>query len=69
MSIRDEGRIHLAQLSDTCWRVTMAFPPLNIIGPVDTPRPEETVWPLESDDRVKFVVFDCAVDEFLSDSL
>jgi hypothetical protein len=68
MNTRDEGRIHLAQLSDTYWRVRVAFPPLNKLGPVNIPQPEEIVCPPDSDDRVKFVVFDCAVDEFLSDS-
>jgi hypothetical protein len=69
MNSRDEERIQLAQVSETYWKVTVNFPTLNTFGLVNISQPEETAWPLESDNRVKFVVFDCAVDEFSSESL
>ena len=64
MSTRDGGRIRLVRVSDAYWRVTFDLPPLNIFGPVNIPQLEEIVSSLESDDRVKVVVFDSAVDGF-----
>jgi len=63
-SIHDEGRIRLVQHSDAYWKVTFDLPPLNIFGPTNIPQLEEIVAKLESDDRVKVVVFDSAVDGF-----
>jgi len=59
-----EGRIRLVQRSDAYWRVTFDLPPLNIFGPANIPQLEEIVSSLESDDRVKVVVFDSAIDGF-----
>jgi enoyl-CoA hydratase/carnithine racemase len=59
-----EGRIRLVQHSDAYWRVTFDLPPLNIFGPANIPQLEEIVSSLESDDRVKVVVFDSAIDGF-----
>ena len=64
MSVRDDGTIRLTQVSDTYWRVTIDIPPLNIFGPANIPQLERIVSLLESDDRVKVVVFDSAVDGF-----
>ena len=64
MSTRDDGSIRLVQLSDSYWKVTFDIPPLNIFGPANIPQLEEIVSLLESDDRVKVVVFDSAVDGF-----
>ena len=64
MSVRDDGSIRLVQLSDSYWKVTFDIPPLNIFGPANIPQLEEIVSSLESDDRVKVVVFDSAVDGF-----
>jgi enoyl-CoA hydratase/carnithine racemase len=60
----DRGKIHLNQHSDAYWRVTFDFPPLNIFGPANIPQLEEVVSSLETDDRVKVVVFDSAVEGF-----
>ena len=62
--VRNEGKIRLVQVSDTYWRVTFDLPPLNIFGPANIPQLQEIVSLLESDDRVKVVVFDSAVDGF-----
>jgi enoyl-CoA hydratase/carnithine racemase len=44
--------------------VTFDIPPLNIFGPANIPQLEEIVGLLESDARVKVVVFDSAVEGF-----
>src|SRR5580698_2591910 len=54
----NEGKIRLARHSDAYWRVTLDLPPLNIFGPANLPQLEEVVSSLESDDKVKVVVFD-----------
>jgi enoyl-CoA hydratase/carnithine racemase len=61
---RHEGKIRLVRHSDAYWRVTFDLPPINIFGPANIPQLEEIVSLLESDDRVKVVVFDSAVDGF-----
>ena len=58
------GKIHLARNSDAYWRVTFDMPPLNIFGPANIPQLEEVVSALETDERVKVVVFDSAVEGF-----
>jgi enoyl-CoA hydratase/carnithine racemase len=61
---RNEGKIRLVRHCDGFWRVTFDLPPLNIFGPANIPQLEEIVSSLESDDRVKVVVFDSAIDGF-----
>jgi enoyl-CoA hydratase/carnithine racemase len=58
------GKIHLVRQSDAYWRVAFDLPPLNIFGPANIPQLEEIVSSLETDDRVKVVVFDSAVEGF-----
>jgi enoyl-CoA hydratase/carnithine racemase len=60
----NEGKIRLVRHSEAFWRVTFDLPPLNIFGPANIPQLEEVVSSLESDDRVKVVVFDSAIDGF-----
>jgi enoyl-CoA hydratase/carnithine racemase len=64
MNAYHEGKIRLVRNSDAYWKVTFDIPPLNIFGPANLPQLEEIVRLLESDDRVKVVVFDSAVDGF-----
>src|SRR5271170_823862 len=61
---RNEGKIRLVGYSDAYWRVTFDLPPLNIFGPAHIPQLEEIVSKLETDDRVRVVVFDSAVEGF-----
>jgi len=61
---RNEGKIRLVRHCDAFWRVTFDLPPLNIFGPANMQQLEEIVSSLESDDRVKVVVFDSAIDGF-----
>jgi enoyl-CoA hydratase/carnithine racemase len=58
------GEIRLTRVSPEYWRVTLDFPPLNIFGPVHIPQLEKAVTALETDDRVRVVVFESAVEGF-----
>jgi enoyl-CoA hydratase/carnithine racemase len=60
----NDSKIRLVRNSDAYWRVTFDLPPLNIFGPAHIPQLEEVVSALESDERVKVVVFDSAVEGF-----
>lgn len=64
-----ENKIRLTRISPEYWRVTFDLPPLNIFGPSNIPQLEAVVSSLESDDRVKIVVFDSAVDGFFFNPL
>ena len=56
--------IRLARRSPTYWRVTFDHPPLNIFGPETIPQLNEIITALETDEQVKVVVFDSAVEGF-----
>jgi len=58
------GEIRLKRLSPEYWRVTFDLPPLNIFGPANIPQLEEVVSLIETDEIVKVVVFDSAIDGF-----
>src|SRR5438309_8755659 len=57
-------QIRLARRTPSYWRVTFDHPPLNIFGPDAIPELNEIVTALETDDDVKVVVFDSAVEGF-----
>jgi len=57
-------QIALRKHSPTYWRVTFDHPPLNIFGPETIPELSEIVTALETDEQVRVVVFDSAVDGF-----
>ena len=57
-------QILLARTLPTYWRVTFDHPPLNIFGPETIPQLNEIVTALETDEQVKVVVFDSAVEGF-----
>ncbi|MGB9434474.1 MAG: enoyl-CoA hydratase/isomerase family protein, partial [Candidatus Acidiferrum sp.] len=57
-------QILLTRRSPAYWRVTFAHPPLNIFGPETIPQLNEIITALETDQQVKVVVFDSAVDGF-----
>jgi enoyl-CoA hydratase/carnithine racemase len=56
--------IHLARRSPTYWRVTFDHPPLNIFGPETLTPLVEIITALETDEQVKVVVFDSAVEGY-----
>jgi enoyl-CoA hydratase/carnithine racemase len=55
-------QIHLTRRSLHHWRVTFDHPPLNIFGPETIPQLNEIVTSLETDEHVKVVIFDSAVE-------
>ena len=57
-------QIRLARRTSSYWRVTFDNPPLNIFGPETIPELNEIVTALETDEDVKVVVFDSAVEGF-----
>jgi enoyl-CoA hydratase/carnithine racemase len=57
-------QIHLTRRSPNYWRVTIDHPPLNTFGPDTIPQLDEVVTAIETDEAVKVVVFDSAVEGF-----
>ncbi|MDF0584069.1 MULTISPECIES: enoyl-CoA hydratase/isomerase family protein [Bradyrhizobium] len=57
-------RVRLEQRLPSYWRVTFNHPPLNIFGPESIPQLDEIIAALETDEKVKVVVFDSAVEGF-----
>ena len=56
--------ITLERRSPSYWRVTFNLPPLNIFGPENMAPLNEVITAIETDQRVKVVVFDSAVEGF-----
>jgi enoyl-CoA hydratase/carnithine racemase len=54
----------LTRRSPTYWRVTFNIPPLNIFGPETSLQLEEIITEVETDEQLRVVVFDSAVDGF-----
>src|SRR5207245_9900512 len=57
-------QIRVIKRSPEYWRVTFDRPPLNIFGPEMLPQINEIITALETDEQVKVVVFDSAVEGF-----
>src|SRR5436309_12136127 len=57
-------QILLTRHSPAYWRVTFHHPPLNIFSPETIPQLNEIITALETDEHVKVVVFDSAVQGF-----
>jgi len=57
-------RIRLAKRTPEYWRVTIDHPPLNIFGPEMLLQVNEIITAIETDEQVKVVVFDSAVEGF-----
>ena len=58
------AQIRLARRSPAYWRVTFDHPPLNIFGPTTIPQLNEVITAIETDEHVKVVVFDSAIEGF-----
>src|SRR5258707_12347365 len=58
------SHIHVTKRSTESWRVPFDHPPLNIFGPEMLPQVNEIITALETDEQVKVVVFDSAVEGF-----
>jgi enoyl-CoA hydratase/carnithine racemase len=57
-------QIRLERRLPSYWRVTFDIPPVNIFGPKELPQLNEIITAIETDEQVKVVVFDSAVDGF-----
>ena len=57
-------QIRLEQHSPSYWRVTFDIPPVNIFGPKNIPQLNEIITAVETDEQVKVIVFDSAVEGF-----
>lgn len=64
MNDKQTNGILLTRPSPAYWRVTVNHPPLNIFGPAMIPPLNQIITALETDEHVKVVVFDSAVDGF-----
>jgi len=57
-------QIRLARISPAYWRVTFDNPPLNLMGPEFVLQFREIITAIETDEQLKVVVFDSAVEGF-----
>jgi enoyl-CoA hydratase/carnithine racemase len=57
-------QIRLSKTSPTLWRVTFDNPPLNLMGPEFVAQFGEIITAIESDEQLRVVVFDSAVEGF-----
>ena len=57
-------QIRLSKASATYWRVTFDYPPLNLMGPEFLLEFDDIITAIESDEQLRVVVFDSAVDGF-----
>jgi enoyl-CoA hydratase/carnithine racemase len=57
-------QVRLERRLPAYWRVTFDIPPLNIFGPETIPQLDEIITALQTDEQVKVVVFDSAVEGF-----
>ncbi len=57
-------QILLTRRSPAHWRVTFNHPPVNIFGPDTIPQLNQIITALETDEHVKVVVFDSAIEGF-----
>jgi enoyl-CoA hydratase/carnithine racemase len=62
--IMNEKRVFLTKHSPAYWRVTLNHPLLNIFGPKTIPQLNEIITTIETDEELKVVVFDSAIDGF-----
>src|SRR6266852_2583712 len=62
--VANTRQIRFVRRTSSYWRATFDNPPLNIFGPETIPELNEIVTALETDEDVKVVVFDSAVEGF-----
>jgi hypothetical protein len=58
------ARIRLTRSSPACWRITFANPPLNLMDPEFVVEFRPIMTAIETDEELKVVVFESAVDGF-----
>src|SRR6202044_3917159 len=57
-------QVRLERVSPTYWRVIMNNPPLNLMGPEFVLQFRDSMTAIESDEQLKVVVFESAVEGF-----
>ena len=57
-------QIRVARRSPAYWRVTIDNPPINVMGPEMVKQFQDVIHALETDEDVRVVVFDSAVDDY-----
>lgn len=63
-NVANSRQIRLVRRTSSYWPVTFDNPPLNIFGPETIPELSEIVTARETDEDVRAVVFDSAVEGF-----
>src|SRR5258708_9132125 len=63
-STTNNTHIRLARPTPAYWRVTFDNPPLNLMGPEFVLQFREIITAIETDEQLKVVVFDSAVEGF-----
>jgi len=58
--------VFLTKESPAFWRVTFNNPPVNVFGPKAIPQLNEILSAIETDEQLKVVVFDSAIDGFFT---
>jgi enoyl-CoA hydratase/carnithine racemase len=58
------AQVRLNRVTDSYFRVVLDNPPLNLMGPEFVPQFKEIMTELETDEQVKVVVFESAVEGF-----
>ncbi|MGC2416507.1 MAG: hypothetical protein WA434_02110 [Candidatus Acidiferrales bacterium] len=58
------AQIRLTRRSPAYWRVTIDNPPINVMGPEMVKQFQTNISALETDEQVRVVVFDSAVDDY-----
>jgi enoyl-CoA hydratase/carnithine racemase len=57
-------QIRVTRRSPAYWRVTIDNPPINVMGPEMVREFQELIYALETDEHVRVVVFDSAVEDY-----
>ena len=60
----NDAQVQVNRVSPACWRVVMNNPPLNVMGPEFVLQFREIMAVIESDEQLKVVVFESAVEGF-----
>jgi enoyl-CoA hydratase/carnithine racemase len=63
-AVKKPAQLRVTRRSPAYWRVTIDNPPINVMGPEMVREFQEIIHELETDEQVKVVVFDSAVDDY-----
>ena len=63
-STKNRVQLRVTKRSPAYWRVTIDNPPINVMGPEMVREFQEVIDALETDEQVRVVVFDSAVDDY-----